>query len=149
MATTQAGQPAQGENPSIAERFWHWFFFGILITLAPFAAALFGDMDHHVNLSLAALFGQGQLLIIAAVISAAGIGDLVGSEIQKSRNASKKVILGFSIISLVATCTWFADVSSLLFTKNPADPNTVALGSLILFGFACLEGLSVLIITEG
>ena len=149
MATTQTGQTTQSESPSIAERFWHWLFFGILITLAPFAAALFADMDNRVNLSLASLFGQGQLLIIAAVISAAGIGDLVSSDIKKSRNASKNAILGFAIISLVATCTWFADVSSLLATKNPADPNVVASGSLILFGFACLEGLSVLLLTEG
>ena len=149
MATTQVGQSTEGQSPSIAERFWHWFFFGILISLAPFAAALFGDMDHHVNLSLAALFGQGQLLIIAAVISAAGIGDLVGSDIKNSRNASMKAIMGFSIISLVATCTWFADVSSLLSTSSPADPRVVANGSLILFGFACVEGLSVLLITEG
>lgn len=151
MATTEAVQPNQEgqEAESIAERFWHWFFFGVAITLVPFVAVVFGDMDRHVNLSLAALFGQGQLLIIAVVISAAGIGDLVGSEVPKDRKASKKAILGFSVICLIATCSWFADISSLLFTKNPADPGTVAIGSLIAFGAACIVGLSALLITEG
>jgi hypothetical protein len=141
--------PDDQEQPTTAERFWNWFFFGVAITLAPFVAVLFGDMDRHINLSLAALFGQGQLLIIAVVISAAGIGDLIASDAKGNRKASKKAILGFSVISLVATCIWFGDISSLLFTKNPADPKTVAIGSLIAFGAACLEGLSVLLISEG
>lgn len=149
MVTAEQAQDQQEQGSSIMEKLLHWFFFGVVMTLVPFLAAFFGDIDRNIKLSCAALFGQGELLIVATVISAGGIGELFGTEVKKTRKAPKLIVLGFSVISLVATCIWFADVSSLVITKQPADPRTVAAGSIILFVFAVIEGLSALLLSAG
>ena len=146
---TQAGKSQSEEVSSPVDRLLHWMFFGVIMALAPFLAALFGDIDRSINLSFASLFGKGELLIVAAIISAGGIGELFGTEVKKTRKMPKLLVLGFSVISLVATCIWFADVSSLLITKHPANPETVAMGSIILFVFAVIEGSSALLLSEG
>jgi hypothetical protein len=148
MAVGHAGHQQLEDESSILEKLLHWLFFGVIMTLIPFMAAIFGDIDRGINLSLAAVFGQGELLIVATVLSAEGIGQLVGSEASKSRRIPKLIVLGFCVTSLVATCIWFADISSLLITKHPADPNTVASGSVLLFSFAFIEGLAALVLSE-
>jgi hypothetical protein len=148
MATEEVTGNKSERELSTAERLMHWLFFGVIMTLIPFMAAMFGDIDRGIRLSFATLFGQGELLIVATIISAGGIGELFGSEISETRRMPKLLLLGFCVISLVATCIWFADISSLLVTRHPADPETVAVGSIVLFFFAVIEGLAALILSE-
>jgi hypothetical protein len=127
----------------------HWLIFGVVMALIPFGAAILSDSDRGISITLGTLFGQGELLIVATIISAGGIGDLFGAKVGESRRTARLLVLGFSIVSLVATSYWFADVSSLLFTKHPADAQTVAKGSILLFLFAIVGGISALVLSEG
>lgn len=149
MAATTRARQKRMEQLSTKDKLLHWLFFGVIMSLVPFAATVFGDLDRGIGMSLSNLFGQGQLLIIATIISAGGIGDLFGTAADKSRRTPKLLVLGFSLINLVVTCLWFADISALVVTRHPADPGTVAVGSIILFVFAVMEGVSALALTEG
>lgn len=149
MAATARGRQKRLEPQSINEKLLHWLFFGVVMALVPFAAAIFSDVDRGKSFAFSSLFGHGDLLIIATIISAGGIGDLFGTAVDKRHRTPKLVVLGCSIVSIAVTCIWFGDISSLLFTAHPADPKTVAVGSLILFVFAILEGISALMLSEG
>lgn len=148
MTATARGRQRRLEPQSISEKLLHWLFFGVLMALVPFIAAIFSDVDRDKTFDFSSLFGHGDLLIIATIISAGGIGDLFGTAVDKRHRTSKLIVLGCSIVSVAVTCMWFGDISSLLFTAHPADPTTVAVGSLILFVFAIIEGISALMLSE-
>ena len=147
-AATAREKQRRLEPQSISEKLLHWLFFGVVMALVPFIAAIFSDVDRDKAFSFPSLFGHGDLLIIATIISAGGIGDLFGTAVDKRHRTPKLIVLGCSIVSVAVTCMWFGDISSLLFTTHPADPMTVAVGSLILFAFAIIEGISALMLSE-
>lgn len=149
MAATARGRQKRLEPQSISEKLLHWLFFGVLMALVPFVAVIFSDVDRGKGFDYSSLFGRGDLLIVATIISAGGIGDLFGTAVDKRHRTPKLIVLGCSIVSIAVACIWFGDISSLLFTAHPADPKTVAVGSLILFVFAILEGISALMLSEG
>ena len=151
MATGQITSPTKRKLAETSEKVVHWLIFGVLMALVPFAAAFFGDVDRGVKLHSATLFGKGELLIVAAVIAGGAIGDLFGTEVRETRKVPKLIVLGFCVISLVATSLWFADISSLILSqpKHPANPQDVAAGSMAFFGFTVAIGLSALLLAEG
>lgn len=148
MATGQTISPTKRKHIKTSEKVVHWLIFGVVMALVPFAAAFFGDVDRGVKLHSATLFGKGELLIVAAVIAAGAIGDLFGTEVRETRKVPKLIVLGFCVISLVATSLWFADISSLILSPHPANPQEVAAGSMAFFGFTVAIGLSALLLAE-
>lgn len=143
---TAPGQP--GREPSITEEAIRWLFFVVIMALVPFMATTIGDIDRKISLSLAAIFGRGDLLIVATVISADAVGRLMSSEFPESRRIGRTILLGTTLITIAITCLWFADISSLLTTKAPVPASTAALTSITVFGFAAIEGLAALFLSE-
>jgi len=148
MATTTLTPSPQEQQTSLLEKIVHWLFFGVIFTLAPFLALSIDDVDRGITPSIATLFGRGELLIVAAIIAAGGIGDLFNAEVPAERKVPRLIVLILCLVALVVTCFWFADVSSLAISKHPPNPRTVAEASLAIFVFATIAGLSALVLSE-
>lgn len=151
MAAEVTGVTPEGhaQASSTPEKVLRWLFFGVLMALAPFLALLINDITNSTPMSLASFFGHGELLIVATIIAAGGIGDLFGTEVRRERRMAKLIVLFCCIAVLVATCFWFAAVSTLVATEHPPQhPETVAWGSIMLFAFGVLAGGSALLLSE-
>lgn len=89
-----------------------WLIFGVVLPLLPFAArALAAWLDGaSSSLSFRALFGDGELLVVATVISAAVIGDLLfdftGFNARREQNL-KAGLCAFSLVVVVASVLMF------------------------------------------
>lgn len=83
---------------------WKWIVFVVLLPLLPVAARI---LAHWVNggdqpLGFVQLFGDGELLVLAVVIAAAGIGDLV-FDIRSGRRTELRDGLAISFAIVVVT----------------------------------------------
>jgi len=147
MVSTQQATLADPDI-STTERIVDWLIFGVVLTLLPFLAVIFLDVDRNTSPKPASLFGHGELLIVAAVIAAGAIGELTLTRKRSSRRVSRRITLGFCIVIFGATTLWFADISALILAKQPPQPQTVAMGSIIIFAFTVIAGLSSLLLSE-
>jgi hypothetical protein len=148
MATARVAPKQSGREPSLAEEAVRWLFFVIIMALVPFIATAIGDSDRHITLSLANIFGRGDLLIVATVVAADAAGRLVSSDFPDSRRIGRMILFGLCSLTIAITCLWFADISSLLPTSAPVPARTAALSSITVFGFAAIEGLAALFLAE-
>jgi hypothetical protein len=148
-ANPRTGKPGEdGREASILEAVIRWLIFGVLISLAPFLAVLLDDIDRGIDPTLVTLFGSGELLIVSAVIAAAGIGELFRSAKAYKRRIARQLVLGSSIVNLLAASLWFADVSSLIVSKQHTQPTVVAAGSIGLFISTVVASTSALLLSE-
>lgn len=148
MAAAQEGLRTE-ERSRVPEKVVHWLIFGVIMTLVPFMAVLLDDIDRGVPPTLVALFGRGELLIVAAIIAAGGIGELFGRDVSENRRIPKLVILGLCVLALVVTSLWFADVTSLTISTHPPRPEVVTTGSVGLFLATVAATTSGLLLSEG
>ncbi len=148
MATTELTPSPQQQPTSLFLTILHWLFFGVVMTLAPFLVVLIDDIDRNITPNIEALFGRGELLIVAAIIAAGGIGQLFGTDVPSKHKASKLIVVALCIVTVFATCFWFGDVSSLVISKHPPNPHTIAWGSVIIFVSTVIAGVSALALSE-
>jgi hypothetical protein len=91
--------------------------------------------------TLASLFAKGELLLIAAIITARAMGELSVSSEKESR-IPKLVARGGSVIILMITSAWFGLVSAGISTNT----GFVSWGSIIVFVAAvCVSGWCILL----
>jgi hypothetical protein len=147
------GQSKSDQPESTLEKVIRWLIFGVIISLAPFAAVVLDYLDQGIKLTLPALFGRGELLIVSVVIAAGGIGETSGSA-SDARRVPRLIVMGCCVIILITTSIWFADVFSLV-TQNHksspgsvAHPQTVAYGSIIAFFFTIIASGSALTLSK-
>jgi hypothetical protein len=148
MATTRVEPGESGREPSLAEEAVRWLFFVIIMALVPFMATAIDDSDRHIAMSLASIFGRGDLLIVATLVSADAAGRLVSSDFPESRRIGRMILFGLCLLTIAITCLWFADISSLLPTSAPVPARTAALNSITVFCFAAFEGLAALFLAK-
>jgi hypothetical protein len=152
-ASPERSKPDESESASTLEKVLHWLIFGVVISLAPFAAVIFDDLDQGVKLTLPNLFGHGELLIVSAIIAAGGIGEIFSSA-SDARKVPKLIVLGCCVVILITTSIWFADASSVV-TQNHLSgsgrvihPKIVAYGSVAIFIFTIIASGSALTLSK-
>lgn len=101
-----------GRRPIFAK----WLIFGVLLPLLPFAArALAAWVDDNSNsLSFNSLLSDGELLVVATVISAAVIGDLLfdfsGSNEGRSQSG-KALLCAVALVAVIVSVLMFGLVT--------------------------------------
>ena len=133
---------------AIAFRLGRWLIFAVLLSLLPiFLGALNIVTRKASTLSLDALIGQGDLLLVTSAVCGAALSDLIGG--HDSRFRTLRLYCGCSAgVVLLAAATWFANVATTSNDGFPLDHHAIATGSLWLFGSALIAGLSCLIVVE-
>ncbi|MFI7511848.1 hypothetical protein ACIBSS_34110 [Micromonospora aurantiaca] len=131
-----ASQPIDGRITvvvsSIRQKVIKWAFFGVAVALTPLFANFLIAQSRATAISYDTLVGRGELLLVAAGMGAAGIGELFGTEVN--RMPSIRMVLGGCNILLVSLASlWFADIASAHQAKEFVEVGVVAEGSTFLF----------------
>lgn len=103
---------------------------------APVPALTFGEV-------LARTCGDGELLLVATAIAAAGIGEIVSSVSQNRRLA--RVVIGGSLLLIVALSSlWYAIIVG---SQTSLDAALVAQGSLVVWFSAVTAAAASVVIS--
>ena len=129
------------------EKVVRWLLFGVGIAIVPICLNYLTLSGRGVSPSFTMLISRGELLLVAAVISAEAISRLIGSE--KKRGIRKVLAGGGCIIILFLCAGWFASISADLATGNHVDAQVVTYNSIWMFMFALISGGSCVALEEG
>jgi hypothetical protein len=129
----------------LGDRLIKWIIFGVVLGLVPLVAKVFWikltgepslfsySREQSLNwLELASY--KGELLLLAAGLSAAGIGDLFSSgPFDPPWKRAKILILGFCLCNLIVGCMLYALLSELYQEVGVDQIATVALFSFVSY----------------
>jgi hypothetical protein len=133
---------------AIAFRVGRWLFFAVLLGLLPIGlGALRVATREAETFSIEALLGAGELLLVTAAILGAAVSDLVADHDRRFRTL-RLYCGGSAGIVILASATWFADVTAAVQDDSALDLHAITSGSLWLFGAALVAGLSCLVMVE-
>lgn len=136
-----AGYVVQTAPPkaTVRQRIIMWLVASALAGLAPVGATALHYVDSG-GLGFYQLFGKGDLLMVAVVLSLAGIGEiaLYFRHVKTDALALGLLVVGLAM-SIVVDAIWFSDLSALALAGKKGDPiATVTYGSIVLYGLAVL-----------
>ena len=110
-----------------------WVMFSVVIALLPLLFNLLRALGKGEGMSLSRLFSHGELLLVSAAISAAGLGHLFDA--QSPAIILRVVSGGACVVVLMIASFWFADISG-AWDSNPAvrlNLKVICVGSIIIF----------------
>jgi hypothetical protein len=120
------------EKP-LTQKLTTWLMFGVIIALTPFILELLKLLDRRQDVSLSAVLGTGQLLLVSAAIAAGATGELVLVDVPSRNRLAKLISIGGCTLSVIVSSLWFGDISAAIQEGKPPDPNTVTNGSILVF----------------
>jgi hypothetical protein len=118
-----------------------WALFGCIASLLPVLIQIVQGIDSPGGITFNGLFGNGDLLIIAATLAAGALGEVIAA----SRSSWLTLLLTFCCGSeLLVTSLWYADLRTKLGQSQivevngnrltySIDPHSVALGTVALY----------------
>lgn len=121
----------------MGERFWKWLGFSVLLGFLPILFNLLYALSiTGLDLTLAFLFGRGELLLLATGLSGTALGDLA----LMGRRWSAFLIVGTAWCTINVACTsfYFAVVSGRYALGGQDDAQAVVIVSLVLYAMAVL-----------
>ncbi|MBN4056090.1 hypothetical protein JYT20_00040 [Rhodothermus sp. AH-315-K08] len=130
---------------NLTARLVKWLIFSVVLALLPIAFNAIHVLTRSGDPTLENLLGGGELLLVAAAISAASIGYLVPG--GKDRPVRRIVAAGGAVIVLVMTSYYFADIAAAP-VSPPLDTSVITLLSGLFFLFAVLAGAGCVALEE-
>ena len=140
------------------ERLVHWFIFSVLIALLPILFNTIGLLLDGEPITLGALFGKGELFLIAVAISGRGVGELVVNETRLEkpgvttsgtrRPNAERITIGMSVIIVAVASFGFAHILAKIRSEVPLDLAAVAWLSIIIFLFALATSSFCIVLKE-
>jgi hypothetical protein len=124
-----------------------WGIFVVALALLPILISVLGAVTRGDHLGLTTLFEQGELLLVSAAIVGAALADLV-TEDGRGFRTLKLTVGGAAALVVIAASAWFADIAAGRRDGSPLDSQSIAVGSLVVFGFAVVAGLSCIVVAE-
>lgn len=129
----------------MAEKIIKWLIFSVVLALLPFAFNYLRLSSRSIDPTFINIFGNGELLLVAAGIAAAAVGDLIGS--GSGHKIAKLFAGGGSVVVLCLASLHFADVASL--KNSPTfDADVVVVSSMWFFIFAIISGAGCISLGE-
>jgi hypothetical protein len=125
-------EPKWHERP-LAQKLTTWFIFGVIIALTPFILEFLKLLDRDKDVSLDAVLGTGQLLLVSAAIAAGATGELVLVDVPSRRRLGKLISIGGCTLAVIVSSLWFGDISAAIQEGNPPDPGVITNGSVFVF----------------
>jgi hypothetical protein len=129
----------------VGGRLLKWLIFSVLLALLPLAYNCLHVLTRNGSLSLASLLGKGELLLIAASISAAAVGSLIGG--SKDSLILKFVAGGGSVLLLGLTSLYYVDIT-LPAPGEILNAAVISWTSLAIFGLSVIAGAGCVALEE-
>jgi hypothetical protein len=116
LQTTQVpGVPTPGADPPDAAELWaamiRWMLFGVGLALLPIAWNGISSLARGGDASFTTVLGNGELLLIAAVLGATTAGDLVGIQ-TKRFGVVRSTLLGLNFVCIMLATLLFGDFAA-------------------------------------
>jgi hypothetical protein len=121
--------------------------FGVVVATAPLLASELSGLTNGNWIDINELLRRGELLLVATAISAAAIGELFGRN-QNSMLIGRLLIAGGSVLVILASALWFADIASAHRHGEAVNAAAVAAGSLTIFAMAAILGACAMVVAE-
>ncbi len=124
-----------------------WIFFAVLLALFPVALGVIGTITRGDRLRFDSLFMHGELFLVSTAVLGAALAELFS--VRKQRFPTLRLWAGCSAgLVLVVAAGWFADVAAGFRDGSKLDYHAIAVGSIVVFGFALVTGLSCVVVAE-
>ena len=130
----------------VFETVLRWIIFSVGIALIPLVVSPVIAFARGTPLDLLLFSSHGELLIVSAAISAAAIGQLIGS--GRNLILAKVFCGGFCVVMAVLVSILFGDFSSTIKSDGVIDPHRVTVISAIVFGFTIASSGSSVALAE-
>ena len=128
------------------KRFVRWLIFSVVLSLVPLGVSALIRATRGQAVTLESLLANGELLLIAAALTSAAVGDLLGGT---GKRPVRELIAGGSCIVLLAvSALYFADVSAARASQSTIDLGLVRSISIVLFSCALLSSGSCVLLSE-
>lgn len=122
-----------------------WLVFTVFIALVPLLVAVLRILIHSPQpFTLQGVTEHGELLLISTAIGGAALGELIGSG-TKRRPVPKIICGGATLILIMTSGMWFADIASASGTINT---DVVSFGSLAILLFTVLSSGGCIALSE-
>jgi len=130
----------------LKEKIVEWFIFSVLLGLLPIVFSLLRLLTRGDAPSILDLFSHGELLLPAAALSGAAVGNLFSENIRRSIGT---LICGGGSVLILAVSSWYySEVTSAIPGVYPLDVKFVAKVSLSFYLCAVVLGAYCRIISE-
>jgi len=130
----------------MTQRLLHWLIFSVAMALLPivFTALSLKTRGNAIELTL--LVKHGELLIVAAALSASGVGEIL---LARSPTSLTRTVVGGAALGILGLASfYFADVSAGYRSGEQLRVDVIRDTSLWLFGFSVLTGGSCVALRE-
>jgi hypothetical protein len=112
--------------------FVRWVCFGITLAVLPIATNWISSLTRGGEVSAWNILGNGELLLVSAVLGATSVGELMGARTRRFI-IFRSVLSGFNLPLILLASIWFADISATVRSDVDVDQRFVAIGSLVVF----------------
>jgi len=137
-----------------------WLIFSVALALVPLGVGWLIQLTHNQEPTLESLLAHGELLLIAAALCAAAVGELIGS--GDALLGRKLVAGGISLVLVVVAAIYFADVAAshavqnaMVLAQEPSgfmrehlDFGVLAQASIVIYCSGFVASMSCIILSE-
>lgn len=144
-------QPIAQDPGTPVATFWtekmaKWALFSVTMALVPLVAAFLAQVTRGNTPPWNEIVGRGELLLITAAICARSAGELFAG---RSGGEVEKILAGGgTLVLMLLTAIYFADVASAIRKKDVLDLGMVTYISLVVFVCAILSGGRCIYLSE-
>lgn len=130
----------------MSDKLTRWLIFGVGIALIPLLFSLMNMVTKGKFEGIETVVDNGELLLIAATISAGAVGELIGAGTHRSR--AKLCAGGGCVATLMLSSLYFASISVAHNTSQTVDKEIVAIVSAVLFVCGVITSGSCIAMSE-
>ncbi|WP_203915551.1 hypothetical protein [Rhizocola hellebori] len=115
-----------------------WIIFGVAFALMPVVLSFLNAATRGNAVGYDDLVGRGELLLIAAAVSAATAGDLIAA--KTSLESTRIILVGLNLVLACMASLWFGGIASANWDKVVVDHGFISYGSTLMLIFSLVSG---------
>lgn len=112
--------------------FIRWLCFGVTLAVLPIVTNWVSALTRGAEISVSAVLGNGELLLVSAVLGATSIGELMGARTRRFI-VFRSVLTGINLPLILLASIWFADIAATIRNEISVDQWFVSVGSASVF----------------
>jgi hypothetical protein len=124
-----------------------WGFFVVALAILPVLIGALSTVTRGDQLRFATLLEHGELLLVSVAIIGAAAAELFAKD-SGGFQTLKLSVGGMAGLVVLAASMWFADIAAGLRDGSVLDPQSIAVGSVVVFALAIVTGISCIVVAE-